>query len=143
MEETKPAIPEVKKEIIPEPETKPEIIEVKKDLPTVYKKEQDKKLSLADRIVAFVEGRNTDGFVALNPFLKSLYPQPVPGAKPEHERITSLASIRHLLLSLEETGKLKFANRNHSRIGQNYYNIGDPVTKHHNLTSLTIEAKMP
>ena len=144
MPEIKTDTAPVKTEAIPEKEKI--VTEVKKEVipdPPMYKKELDKKLSISERIIAYIESRKTDAYVTLNPFLKSLYPAPLPGAKPEHERITALASLRHLLVTMEQEGKIVFSTRNHTRIGQNYYNTGDPVTKHHNLTSLVIEARLP
>lgn len=104
----------------------------------------DPKLSLEDKILAFLNGR-TGSFVKINDFLKSLYSVPKLGETPWFANQQKNKSLRRTLQKLQAEGKVEFANNTFEKLGTHYYDTNDveQKTKYHTIANLPIEAKIP
>lgn len=109
---------------------------------TVYHPESDPRLSIGNRILAYLESRKSAEFIRLNDFLKSLYPLPKPGKPAGFENVQNMRFLRMALRQLKDDGKVVFANDSFERLGKHYYNGSAPETKYHNVLSVPIEAKI-
>lgn len=107
-----------------------------------YRKELDPKLSFEDRIIAFLDSRNTIEFVKMNDFLKSLYPLPKPNHPVAWMDQGAMKRLRILLEKMQAEGKIQIQSNAHHKLGTAYY--PDTVTmktEYHNLSSVVIDAK--
>lgn len=104
--------------------------------------EMDPRLSIGNRILAYLESRKSSEFIRINDFLKSLYPLPKPGHSPGYENVQNMRFLRMTLRQLQEDGKVEFANNAFDRLGKHYYEGSAPETKCHNVLTVPIEAKI-
>lgn len=126
-----------------DPPTEPEK-ELPKEVAQAVRPEMDFRLSHANRIVAFLEGRKTGEFIRLNDFLKSLWPITKPNMPSAFTNPDNMRFLRITLKQLQEDRKVIFANNSFERLGKHYYDGADSEqkTKYHNVLTVPIEAKI-
>lgn len=148
--EKKDPVVEDKKEEEKEPEVKiPEPPKENKTFPTaptspapVYRKEADVNLPFEERIVAYMESRNSSEPIKINDFLKSLYPFPRSNEPAQWTAQGTNKYLRAVLEKMKADGLIRIHGDSHKKLGAFYYDGDDPKTKYHNLGTVTILASL-
>lgn len=115
----------------PKPEPKPE-----PGPPPVPEKE----LSREEKVLKFLTGKKD--YVKLNDFLKSLYPLPKLNEPPSWLQLGMSKELKGLLEGMQAEGKLDIADNRHNMLGKIYYEGDQQYTRHHNLSTVEIWAKI-
>jgi len=134
---------ETKSTLIKEAEKIKKIIE--SDVKTEPRKEltiRQIPIPIEDKIVSFLRSRDTNGFVVLNEFLKTLYPAPLLGAPPEWAKQIASKKLKNTLNAMHEKGEIFINNEQHKKLGTFFYEKDNPVTQYYNIGNLQIEAKI-
>jgi hypothetical protein len=106
--------------------------------------ELDRKLPKAQRLIHFLESHGGyDGFVKINDFLKTFYPIPKMKELPLWTNQGEMRSLKHLLRTMKEEGKIVFNGNNWERLGNNYHTDGEKLRRDYNISDIVIEARLP
>lgn len=105
--------------------------------------ELNTKLPHKERIIAFLESRKGAGRIKLNDFLKSLYPIPKVGEKPQFTDQGKMKKLKHDLIELRSAGEISFINDSFERLGKAHFpDTTTGKTHYYDVSNLTIEVEV-